>query len=155
MCIFRIHVYAFCPIILCVMRYFHKLYMSKDIAKLLRLSQKEVVLRLTYGIRRKERRLRCRNQRDRDRRAAESAQQREARLARRTVRNRTQRALQSVEWLVCETPALSRLPRAERGNEFGDEAMKRATETPYHNSSTWEKVWHIETTSKKAWLRTP
>ena len=37
---------------LCVMQYFHMLYMSKDIAKLLRLSQNEVALR--YGIRRKE-----------------------------------------------------------------------------------------------------
>ena len=46
------------------------LYMSKDIAKLATFeSQKEVV---RSGIRRKEERLRRRNQRDRDRRSAEA-----------------------------------------------------------------------------------
>ena len=56
--------------------------MSKDIAKLAMFeSQKDV--RLTYEIRRRER-LRPRNQRDRDRRAAESAQQREARFSNET-----------------------------------------------------------------------
>ena len=50
-------------------------------------------------------RLRRRNQRDRDRRAAEIAQQREARLARRRVRDRTHRASRAVERLDCETPS--------------------------------------------------
>ena len=54
-------------------------YMSKGIAKLATFeSQKDV--RLTYGIRRRRESVRPRNQRDRDHRAAESAQQRKARF---------------------------------------------------------------------------
>ena len=63
------------------------LYKSKDIAKLAMFeSQKEVCTTIdiiygtTHGIRRRRERLRPRNQRDSDRRAAESAQQREARF---------------------------------------------------------------------------
>ena len=45
--------------------------------------------------------LRCRNQRGRDRRAAESAQQKEARLTRRRVRDRAHRASRSAaQWEI-------------------------------------------------------
>ena len=87
---------------LCVMQCFRMLYMSKDIAKLLHLSQK-VVLWLTYGIRRRSEKLSRRNQRDRDRRGAESAQQREARLARWRVKKWNPSCFVSVEGLACET----------------------------------------------------
>ena len=65
--------------------------MSKDIAKLAMFeSQKDV--RLTYGIRRRRERLRPRNQRDRDRRAAE----RHGLMTRRRVRDhRVHRASRS------------------------------------------------------------
>ena len=92
---------------LCVLEYFHMLYVSKDIAKLLRLkARKKLYVRLTYGTRRRSERLRRWNQHDRDRRSAGSAQQREARLTRRRrVRDRAHRALRSIERLACETPS--------------------------------------------------
>ena len=69
-------------------------------------SQKEVVDSMYDSlIESEERRLRHRNQRDRDRRAAESAQQRETRLARWRVRDRAHRASRSAERLACETPS--------------------------------------------------
>ena len=58
--------------------------MSKDIAKLVMFENQKEVCRLTYKIRRRRERLRPRNQRDRYRRAAESAQQREAQFSNET-----------------------------------------------------------------------
>ena len=59
----------------------HVIYMSKDIAKLAMIeSHKEAFVCTTHlwNLNKRRERLRRRNQRDRDRHAAESAQQREA-----------------------------------------------------------------------------
>ena len=99
--------------------------MSKDIAKLAMFeSQKDV--RLTYEIRRRRERLRPRNQRDRDRRAAESAQQREARrlVTRRRVRDhRVHRASRSA---------------AQRERVLGHRKGRLASETPDQRTSRLE-----------------
>ena len=97
--------------------------MSKDIAKLATFeSQKEVVCR-THLWNLKKERLRRRNQRDRDRLAAESAQQREAQLTRRRVRDRAHRASRSA---------------AQRERVLGYRRGRLASETPDQGMSRLE-----------------
>ena len=83
-----VYVFRICILpYLCVTQNFHKLYMLKDIAKLATFQgRKKLYVQITYGIRTKERKLRHRNQRDRDRHAAESAQQPQVQLTRWRVR---------------------------------------------------------------------
>ena len=82
---------------------------------------------------RKREKLRRRNQRDRDRRTAESAQQREVRLTRRRVRDRAHRA----------SPA---------GESFGSQerAISVSDSRPENESSRVGASLSAETTSKKA-----
>ena len=92
------------------MQYFHKLAALK--------ARKKLYVRFTYG---RRERLRRRNQRDRDRRTAESAQQREARLA--EDRDRAHRASWS---------------GAQRERVFGHRRGRLASETPDQRTNRLE-----------------
>ena len=115
--VFRISILPY----LCVMQYFNVIHVKRSsIAKFK--SQKEVVC-TTHLWNPKKAEARPRNQRDRDCRAAESAQQREARLTRWRVRDRAHRALQSA---------------AQRERVLGHRRGQLPSETPYPRMSRLE-----------------